>query len=394
MYKVAGITTGSLLFLRSMTVIPAVAGQTVEFEQVLHRFGPAVGNAVIELRSGGFAVVGYGENRGVGHLDAWLIRLDPKGDTLWTRRYGGPGNDWAWDVREGEDGGFLVAGFTDGTEGGDKDAWLFRTDEAGELMWERRFGGQGEEEAWALERLEDGGVLLLAQTDSWGAGREDVYLVRTDSLGETVWTRVIGDAGEDRAFALVPTEDGFVAVGSSRLVRDSDFDILLLKVSDTGELLWKRRYGGPNNDIGHGVMTSGEWGVLVTGYGNSFGAAGNDVYLIQVGADGTPLWRQTHGGPDDDRAMMSTSKVTGGQLSIGYTHTNARDWDVYVFATGEDGTFLWDWILNRPGPDRGVMIARTSDGAYIMTGTFGGENSESPALFVIKFRLPQPPLRD
>ncbi len=394
MYKVAGITTGSLLFLRSMTVIPAVAGQTLEFEQLLRGFGPAVGNAVIELRSGGFAVVGYGENRGAGHLDAWLIRLDPQGDTLWTRRYGGPGNDWGWDVRESEDGGFLVAGSTDGTEGGDKDAWLFRTDEAGELMWERRFGGQGEEEAWALERLEDGGVLLLAQTDSWGAGREDVYLVRTDSLGETVWTRVIGDAGEDRAFALVPTEDGFVAVGSSRLVQDSDFDILLLKVSDTGELLWKRRYGGPNNDIGHGVMTSRDGGVLITGYGNSFGAAGNDVYLIQVGADGTPLWRQTHGGPDDDRAMMSTSKVTGGQLSIGYTHTNARDWDVYVFATGEDGTFLWDWILTRPGQERGVMIARTSDGAYIMTGTFGGENSESSDLFVIKFRLPRPPLRD
>ena len=121
-------------------------------------------------------------------------------------------------------------------------------------MWERRFGGQGEEEAWALERLEDGGVLLLAPTDSWGAGREDVYLVRTDSLGETVWTRVIGDAGENRAFALVPTEDGFVAVGSSRLAQNSDVDILLLKVSATGELLWKRRYGGPNDDIGHGVM--------------------------------------------------------------------------------------------------------------------------------------------
>jgi len=169
MYKVAGITTGSLLFLRSMTVIPAVAGQTIEFEQLLRGFGPAVGNAVIELRSGGFAVVGYAENRGAGHIDAWLIRLDPQGDTLWTRRYGGPGNDWGWDVRESEDGGFLVAGSTDGTEGGDKDAWLFRTDEAGELMWERRFGGQGEEEAWALERLEDGGVLLLAQTDSWGS---------------------------------------------------------------------------------------------------------------------------------------------------------------------------------------------------------------------------------
>ena len=88
MYKVAGITAGSLLFLRSMTVIPAVAGQTIEFEQLLRGFGPAVGIAVIELRSGGFAVVGYAENRGAGHLDAWLIRLDPQGDTLWTRRYG------------------------------------------------------------------------------------------------------------------------------------------------------------------------------------------------------------------------------------------------------------------------------------------------------------------
>lgn len=363
--------------------------QPIEFERRLGESGAAVGNSVIELAAGGFVVAGYGKSAETGSLDAWLLRFDAAGNTIWTRKYGSAGKDYAWDVREAKDGGFYVVGFSDSKEPGNEDVWLFRTDRSGTLLWERRFGGKGEEEAWALELLENGDVIVLAQTASSGKGKEDAWLLRVTPQGETVWTRTMGGPDTDRAFALARSAKGFVAAGMSRETAGADLDVWAFEFSADGETLWEQRYKGPADDIGHGILSLGADGFLLTGYGRSFGAKNNDAYLMRIGLKGELIWRRVIGEQYDDRAMMSDRWGRDGYISIGYTLTAGQDWNVLILGSAADGTPLWQWVLERPGPDRGVMIRPTRDGGYVLTGTFGYSNAEKADLFLMKLRPPE-----
>ena len=357
----------------------------IEFQREFGDSGMNVGNAVVELSTGGYAVVGYGYN-GARGLDGSLLRLDPAGKLLWEQKYGGSGDDYAWDLRETKDGGFLVVGFSNtGNQPANEDVWVFRTDRDGALLWERRYGGTDAEEAWALELLEDGGAVILAQTRSWGQGMEDVYLLRLTSAGDTLWTRTVGGPGVDRAFSLARGPQGLVAVGQSRDSAQSEMDVWAFGFTVDGQVRWQRRYPGMGEDTGHGVLSLGKDGFVITGYGRAADANSTDLRLIRIGLDGEPIWDRSFGGPNDDRGLMSARTLKGGLVSIGYTMTGGTDWDAVVFGTKRDGTPEWQWTLNRPGPDRGVMIVTTRDGGQILTGSFGADFQHS-RLFVVKTR--------
>jgi hypothetical protein len=153
--------------------------------------GDDFGYSVQPTFDGGYIIAGATSSYGAAGKDVYLVKTNSAGDTVWTRRYGGPGDDEANSVRQTSDGGYIIAGYTEsygviGTDGGD--VWLIKTDGAGDTDWTRTFGGPEYDCGWSVQQTSDDGYIIAGTTRSFGAGDNDVCLVRTDANGNDVKT--------------------------------------------------------------------------------------------------------------------------------------------------------------------------------------------------------------
>jgi hypothetical protein len=357
----------------------------VEWDLEIPAVGVGVGNAVVETSDGGFIVTGYGGTDTAG-MDGLLARIDASGQILWRRTYGGPGDDFLWDVQEASDGGFMLVGFR-GPERG-IDVWILRTDARGEVLWERTYGGVGRDRAWAVTGDGQGGWYVAAETTPEGTSAQDAWILRLDADGDTAWTRTLGGADAQRVFsvALLPRGDVAVAGGTgSDDRRSGDNDMLIAQFRPDGRLRWSHSFGGDAYDVAHGVVSAGD-GLLVTGYGTPPGAptGETDVILLRLGSDGEESWRSVVPVPGHERAMMS-APIRGGWVTIGF---GVAGDGVDLRLSGHDlqGRERWRWMPPGPGTDRGVMVRPTSDGGFVVTGAFGGTGPGGSTFRVLKVR--------
>ena len=367
--------TGILLGLAAWSPAQDLS-DSVEFS---HRFGSgdAVGNSVIELSSGGYAAVGYTPTGGPNQIDVYVVRLGANGEVLWSQTYGQSGDDYGWDLMENNMGELVVVGYTSSTEAGDEDVLLHGIAKDGSLRWRRRFGGDRNERAWRAARTPDGGMVLAGETQSVGECDWDTYLLRLSRDGSQMWAQVLGADGVDRAFDVAVTDDGgFIVVGTTATADDAPRDLYFARVDSFGKSMWQRVYGGDGDDVAHGILSVGDGGYIVTGYGSSYGAGGNDVYLIYLADDGVVEWRREIGGRSDDRGMMTVPGTNGGFMTVGSTDAG-DDWNIFLIASDEMGDPVAEHTLRSPGPDRGVMIVPTADGGYLLTGALGTSDGSS-----------------
>jgi len=363
-----------------------------------HTFGgdsSEVGNALVEAADGGFLLVGYTESYGSGGVDLWLVRTGATGDTLWTRTYGGPADDHGWDVASVADGGFVVAGFTASRGAGGEDVWLLRLDEDGDTLWTRTYGGGGDERAWALAEAGEGWV-IAAQTRPEGTQNVDLFVVRVDSRGRAEWTRTHGGAGIDRAFDVEATRDGgFVVAGVTADGASADQDGWLVRLDGDGRVAWERSFGGDGNDVGRGLELTPDGGMLMVGYSDSDGPTGaasatsgaNRIWLVRTDANGREQWSRRLGESRDDRAMMGTRLAAGGYAIAGYASTGSGDWNAYVVGVDEEGQQLWSKQFGGQGSDRGLMVTEKRDGSeLVLVGAYGVVNDAAPDVLLVRFR--------
>jgi hypothetical protein len=192
---------------------------------------------LLQTSDGGYAIIGYTSSHDAKQEDVYLVRTDVQGEMLWSMSYGGEGRDNGWDILELGDGGFLVAGFTNSFGAGEMDILLVRTNANGILLWERTFGGPRCEFGWALAPTADGGFVLAGQTNSFGEGEEDGYIVKVNAEGEEIWNQTFGGQQEDRLFSIDQSADlGFILTGTTRSMGSGNRDLYLVKTDETGEL--------------------------------------------------------------------------------------------------------------------------------------------------------------
>jgi hypothetical protein len=190
------------------------------------------GQSVDQFSTGGYIVAGYGTN--VPH-DICLARIGPLGDSLWIKTYGGSLPDKAYSVRRTSDNGFIVAGHTDSFGPGVVNVYLLKTDSLGNVLWERTYGGSASDQGWAVRQTGDGGYIVAGVTMSFGEGAGDAYLLKTDSLGNVLWERAFGGPSPDRAFSVAETQDGgYVLAGRTRSYGAGESDVYLIKTDSLG----------------------------------------------------------------------------------------------------------------------------------------------------------------
>lgn len=224
------------------------------------------GSSIVLADDGGFVIAGHAVSYGAGLSDVWLIRTDAAGNLLWEKTFGGAGSDEACSVIQTDDGGFVVVGFTSSYGAGGADWWLIRTDSAGSKLWDKTFGGGSDDRALSVAQAGDGGFVIAGYTRSFGQGSTDGWLIRTDSAGERLWDRTFGGSGDDAACSVSRTDDGeFIVTGYMCPAGEVKEDVWLTRTDATGNQLWDRTFGGDDYDMGRSVVQTSDGGFAVAG---------------------------------------------------------------------------------------------------------------------------------
>ena len=243
---------------------------------------------------GAYLIAGYTQLQQ--HKDAYLIKIDANGAILWEKTYGGSGGDDISRIKPAADGGFVFVGSTSshgGTGGADYDFYLVKVDAAGNLVWEKNYGGSNWDEAHSFIFTADGGYLLAGFTASpeFGAVAREAFLIKLDASGNKEWQKLYGWEHKDAANEVIATDDGgYLFVGSSERHYDLAFttwrsDLYVVKTDGSGVEQWSKTFGDVQEEGGSFVRQTSDGGFVICGYTSSYSKA-NDVYLLKLSRNG------------------------------------------------------------------------------------------------------------
>jgi len=249
------------------------------------------GNSVQQTSDGGYIVAGYTQSYGAGATDLWLIKTDASGNAIWNKTIGGPSDDFGVSIQQTSDGGYIIAGYS-------AEVWLVKTDASGNKSWDKSFGGAGFEQSYSVRQTSDSGYIIAGYTTSFGAGEQDVWLVKTDAVGNKVWDKTFGGAGMDWGRSVEQTADGGYIVTGYTWSHSGNWDVLLIKTDTSGDEVWRRAFGGSDVEYGYSGRQTFDGGYIVAGHTLSYGAGSCDLWLVKTGANGEcPASPDTAGQP-------------------------------------------------------------------------------------------------
>ncbi len=333
------------------------------------------GTAVQQTTDGGYVIVGWTTSFG-NWVQAYLVKTDSRGDTLWTRTYGGPDWDDAIGVHQTSDGGYIFTGGTYSYGAGNDDVYLVKTDPAGVTEWTKTYGGIRDDTGYWVEQTEDGGYIVCGSTESF-APYCGVYFLKTDSLGDTLWTRTWDASGCYFAlgeYADQTTDGCYIATGLSFCNPEPGYaeDLILIKIDANGDTVWTRHFGGDNADAGYAVRETPDGGYLAVGPTGSFGAGEEDVWVIKTDSDGDTLWTRVYGGNGIDVARDALVDSDGNYLVLGWTTSwGAGESDMYLLKIDPSAQFV-------RGDGNGDGVLNTSDVVYLINYLFRDGSPPEP----------------
>ena len=303
--------------------------------------------------------------------DALIVKLSDELDLEWAVSYGGPGRDLGSDVCVLSDGGILIVGTTSSIGGGREDVLLVKLDPSGVLLWSKTLGGAESDVGLGVCATDDGGFAACGFTHPAGEAHSDVYVIRGDGDGHTLWTRSYGDASFERGVSIAALADGGFAIagGSTSRAGHGNYDMLLLRVDATGEPVFEEHFGGSTYDLAEDVIVTRAGGFAIAGFGDT-GADIMDARIVVTDAAGQRQERLIRGEMRDlDYARAIIEQPTGGFLIAGRTNapTPGRN-DAWLLAMGPDGGFLWEQAFGGSEGDGFRGLCSMPDGRYLAVG--------------------------
>ena len=335
----------------------------VTFQKAIGGTNPDWGNSVRPTTDGGYIIEGTTISGSTFDYYTYLIKTNANGDLTWTKTFLSWGQ-FGRDVQQTNDGGYIVlsASVFAGAP------LLIKTDAAGDTLWTRDLAGDLVATGFSIQQTSDNGYIIAGDQGSYQTSKIDTInalLVKTSSTGEIIWAKSYGGLKHDIGYSVQQTNDnGYILAGSATSFGTDSSDVYLVKTNAIGDTLWTKRYGGTHNDQGTSVKQTCDNGYIIVGTTTSFGAGGNDIYLIKTDNHGNLLWSKTYGGEGYDMGSGIQITTDGGFIISGSTNSFGTN-NIYFIKTDNLGNIEWSKTMNGGNPG---TVVPTYDGGYIFTG--------------------------
>lgn len=288
------------------------------------------------------------------------------------------------------DGGFIMAGLTDslkpnGMPAGIWDILLIKTARTGEVLWSKRIDGNFEKavDFVSIDTTTDGGFIIATSTKLAGAGNYDCYIIKMDSTGNLVWSKVIGTPQDDFATTIKQALGGGYIVAGNSTSQTNSWDMFIIKLTTNGILSWSKKVGGVLGDGANSIKQTKTGDYIIAGSSNylsnvsgSYGIGALDVLLTKISAGGNLLWTKHYGGLSYDYGNAVTETADSGYIICGYTQSfGAGQADMYLIKTDVSGNLQWSKTFGGTGLDEALDVIQTHDLGYAVCGrtsSFGG----------------------
>jgi len=370
--------------------------------------------AMSKTNDGGYIVAGssYSNNGDVlinyGLEDIWVLKVNNIGAIEWQKTFGGSGSDVAKSVIQTSDGGYIIAGYSNSTDGnlsqfyGGFDYWIIKLTPAGLIMWQKSFGGSGDDQANSIIQTNDGGYAVAGRSNSSSGmitdhrGQEDAWIVKIDALGAMTWSKSYGGSLDEEAFSIIQTTDYGYAVACSAMSNSIDLtvnygqqDYWILKLTTAGSIQWQKSYGGSMSDIPSQIIPTKDGGFCIAGTSSSpdgdiIGNHGaSDFWVVKTVPTGNILWQKCYGGSNTDYATSLIENADTSYVVTGYSNSVDGDvtfnngmLDYWTIKLGKVGNIIWQKSLGGLNYDQSWAVSATADNDYIIAGSTQSNNGD------------------
>lgn len=378
--------------------------------------------AVINTTDGGYAILGHVQsmdgdvtNKSNESYDFWLLKYDSTNQLQWQKSYGGSDDDRGADLIQTSDGGYAVIGKSKSNDlnvsenAGYDDFWISKLDSSGSISWEYSFGFAGSDTPYSIIQTNDNGYLLSGVLDvsaSNGQGDRnsiasrhaggDYWVIKLNASGVKQWSKYYGGSFTDTAYDAIQTDDnGYMIVGSSDsddvdiLNNKGSYDFWVVKISNTGTLVWEKSFGGSEIDEAHAISQTADGNYLIVGdtrsndldISQNHGAA--DLWVIKISPEGSLLWEKTLGGTNFDvgRSISKTQDngflISGSSRSTdGNLETNKGQNDAWVLKINSSGNLEWQKTVGGSEVDFFYDVVELSDQTVVAVGDSNSSNED------------------
>ncbi len=378
----------TLLFMMVLIFIsvPIYAGVSNQWAKTYG--GSSLDNVknVVQTSDGSFVFAGVTSSYGAGSNDAWVLKLDSDGVAEWEKTYGSNTTESLYSFHQTSDGGFVIGGHTISYTAGGADAWFLKLDSDGVVEWEKTYGGSKDDYFDSIHQTSDGGFAVAGRTSSYGAGYQDVWVLKLDSGGVVEWEKTYGGSEYDYCNSINQTSDGgFIIAGSTRSFGDISNDAWVLKLDSSGLIKWSKTYGGSENDHLKSLYQTSDGGFVVAGQTSSYGAGGADAWVLKLDSGGVVEWEKTYGGNTDDSLYSIHQTSDGGFAAVGRTSSyGAGNLDAWFLKLDSGGEVEWVKTYGGSNDDYFNSIHQTSDGDFAVAGSTTSYGAGSNDAWVLK----------
>ena len=325
---------------------------------------------------------------GAGNKNSKSIKVVVKNTKVgtWHKTFGGKEYDQANYVQQTADGGYIVAGWSYSFDSGGYDAYILKLNSKGEVEWQKAFGGESSDGANSIQQTKDGGYIVAGWTNSFGSGGYDTYILKLNSKGEVEWQKTFGGVDDDVAESIQQTKDGgYIVAGRTYSFGSGGQDVYILKLNSKGEAEWQKTFGGKDNDGAFSIQQTTDGGCIVAGWTSSFGSGGQDAYILKLNSKREVEWQKAFDGGDDDVAFMIQQTADGGYIAAGWTSSfGSGERDAYILKLNSKGQLEWHKTFGGEDYDVANSIQQTADGGYIVAGWTDSFGSGLEDVYILK----------
>ncbi|HKU49845.1 MAG TPA: hypothetical protein VJP79_07835 [Nitrososphaera sp.] len=329
-----------------------------------------------QTEDGGYIVAGTSESFSQ-HKDIWALKLDPAGDVVWQKAYGGSSDEYFRSIKQTPDGGYIAVGSTESFGVEFRNLWIVKLDPNGDIEWEKMYGGDGDNSGIAVGLTSDGGYIVSAETYSFGAGSNDAWILKLDSAGDIEWERAYGGSHSDWILSIQQTSDGgYIGAGLSNSEGG-----WILKLEPDGDVEWEKVYG---NRHATSIEQTPDGGYIATG--ELYDDDEPQIWTLKLDSNGDIEWQKEYGYGMDPYVRYTSD---GGYIVASniLVHVNPTNINLSVLKLDSNGTVEWQKAYGGSGQEAviaGASIQETMDGGYIVGASSVVSNEQGVDFWILK----------